>query len=201
MYAYIKGKAVGLSPTELILELTNGLAYQLSISLFTYNEIKNQENLKILTHLIVKEDSHTLFGFSTDAERDLFKLLISVSGVGPNTARLLLSTLSPQELRMAIVSENIALLKKAKGIGPKAAKRIILELKDKVIKEGGAESTVLEKTLTFDNKVREEALSALIALGFNRVQVNKTLSKLLNEDPGISDAGVLIKKALAFLTS
>lgn len=201
MFAYIKGNIAEINPTDLILEISSGVAYQISISVNTFNEIKSLEKVKILTHLVVKEDSHTLYGFYSAMERHLFRLLISVSGVGPNTARVLLSALSPEEIRSAIVSENIAVLKKAKGIGPKAAKRIILELKDKILKDSGAASEEIQKTLTPNKEAREEALSALIALGFNRVQINKALNNILSANPELSDAGNIIKKALSLLTS
>lgn len=201
MIAYIKGKLVQKTPTEVLIETAAGLGYRVFISLNTYNKIAQQTELTLLTHFIVKEDSQTLYGFAEQDERSIFELLIAVSGVGPSTARILLSTLSPAEVRQAIVSENIAVLKSAKGIGPKAAKRIVLELKDKVLKGSGQESAAIATTLTVDNTVREEALSALVALGFNKTMVQKALNRILKTTPNIKDSSVLIKQALGQLSS
>ncbi len=201
MIAYIKGTITEKSPTHIILETNSGIGYQIHISTNTYQEIKEATQTTILTHFVVKEDSQTLYGFATSQERNLFKHLISVSGVGPSTARVLLSTLLPAELRGAIIAENIAVLKTAKGIGPKAAKRIVLELKDKLLKDSGSESLAIAKTLTLNNVVREEALAALVALGFNRTQVQKTLNRILKQNASISDSSILIKNALAMLAS
>lgn len=201
MIAYIKGKLTQKTPTEVLIETAAGLGYRVFISLNTYNKIAQQTEITLLTHFIVKEDSQTLYGFAEQDERSIFELLISVSGVGPSTARILLSTLSPAEVRQAIVSENIAALKSAKGIGPKAAKRIVLELKDKVLKGSGAQSAAIATTLTVDNTVREEALSALVALGFNKTTVQKALNRILKATPTINDSSVLIKQALGQLSS
>lgn len=200
MIAYIKGQLVHKSPTDVIIE-ANGIGYRIHITLHTYNKIGNQKELKLLTHFIVKEDSQTLYGFADAEERTVFEQLISVSGVGPSTARLLLSALSAQDVKHAIVSENIAALKTAKGIGPKAAKRIVLELKDKILKEGGATSEAVSQTLTVDNTIREEALSALVALGFNKTQVQKTLNRILKANPNVKDSSTLIKQALGQLSA
>lgn len=201
MIAYLKGKLSLITPSEVIVETSNGIGYWVHITLGTYNLIKNLKEAQILTHLIVKEDSHTLYGFAEEDERHIFIQLISVSGVGPATARILLSTLSAEEVREAIISENINRLKSAKGIGPKAAKRIILELKDKLLKDGGSQSATIAQTLTVDNSVREEALSALLALGFNKSQVQKTLNTLLKTNQHYTDSSSLIKDALGKLSS
>lgn len=201
MIAYIKGKLTQKTPTEVLIETAAGLGYRVFISLNTYNKIAQQTEITLLTHFLVKEDSQTLYGFAEQDERSIFELLISVSGVGPSTARILLSTLSPAEVRQAIVSENIAALKSAKGIGPKAAKRLILELKDKILKGSGAQSAAIATTLTVDNTVREEALSALVALGFNKTTVQKALNRILKATPTIKDSSVLIKQALGQLSS
>lgn len=201
MIAYIKGKLTQKTPTEVLIETAAGLGYRVFISLNTYNKIAQQTELTLLTHFIVKEDSQTLYGFAEQDERSIFEMLISVSGVGPSTARILLSTLSPAEIRQAIVSENIAVLKSAKGIGPKAAKRLVLELKDKVLKGSGETSAAIATTLTVDNSVREEALSALVALGFNKTMVQKALNRILKTTPTINDSSVLIKQALGQLSS
>ena len=201
MIAYLKGKLSLITPSEVIVETSNGIGYWVHITLGTYNLIKNLKEAQILTHLIVKEDSHTLYGFAEEDERHIFVQLISVSGVGPATARILLSTLSAEEVREAIISENINRLKSAKGIGPKAAKRIILELKDKLLKDGGNQSAAIAQTLTVNNSVREEALSALLALGFNKSQVQKTVNTLLKTNQNYTDSSSLIKDALGKLSS
>lgn len=201
MIAYIKGKIIHKTQTELIIETASGIGYELNISVNTYQEIKDAEQVNMLTHFVVKEDSQTLYGFATEQERGMFRHLIGVSGVGPSTARVMLSTFSAAELRGAVIAENIAMLKTAKGIGPKAAKRIVLELKDKLLKDSGAESLAIAKTLTNNNVAREEALAALIALGFNKMQVQKALNRILKQNPSIDDAGMLIKEALAQLAS
>ena len=201
MIAYIKGKITHKTQTEVIVETGGGVGYELNISVNTYHDIKDKEEITMLTHFVVKEDSQTLYGFAGEQERTMFRHLISVSGVGPNTARVLLSSFSAAELRGAIIAENIATLKTAKGIGPKAAKRMVLELKDKLLKDSGAESLAIAKTLTQNNVVREEALAALVALGFNKMQVQKALNRILKQNPSIGDAGVLIKEALAQLAS
>ena len=201
MIAYLRGKLFQTTATDVVVETSNGIGYIVHITLGTYNAIKDLKEAKLLTHLIVKEDSHTLYGFADAAERHIFIQLISVSGVGPATARILLSTLSAQDVREAIISENINRLKSAKGIGPKAAKRIILELKDKLLKDSGEQSAAIAQTLTVDNSVREEALSALIALGFNKSQVQKALNSLLKSDKNYQNSSLLIKEALGKLSS
>jgi holliday junction DNA helicase RuvA len=202
MIVYLKGKLTDINPTSAIVETSSGIGYKVQITLSTYNKIKTlNKEIKLLTHFIVKEDSQTLYGFADEDERHIFTQLISVSGVGPSTARLLLSTLSAQDVRHAIISENIDTLKSAKGIGPKASKRIVLELKDKILKDGGVNSSVVAQALTINNIIREEALSALIALGFNKSLVQKTLNRVLKEKPDLSDSGELIKQALGQLSS
>lgn len=196
MIAYIKGAITFKSPTYIVVE-TAGIGYHVNISLNTFSEIEKLETVKILTHLQVKEDSHTLYGFFEEAERSMFVMLISVSGIGPNTARVLLSSMKVEEVRLAIVSENVAAFKKAKGVGPKTAKRIILDLKDKVIKESGDAPMVLAPT---NNRIREEALSAMMALGFPRITVQKTLNKILQQQPHVNNVEDLIKLALKNLS-
>lgn len=193
MIAYIKGTITFKNPTFILVE-AGGIGYHVNISLNTYARIEKLENIKILTHLLVREDSHTLYGFSDDAERAMFLHLISVSGVGPTTAQIVLSSLTTDELRSAIIGENVALFQKVKGIGPKTAKRIILDLKDKMLKDGG--ETMLTLLTPQDNTMREEALSALSALGFNRIAVQKTLNQLLRDHPGVGTVEELIKLAL-----
>lgn len=196
MITYLKGEITYKSPTNITVE-TGGVGYQVNISLHTYSQIEKLEKIKILTYLHIKEDSHTLYGFANEAERSLFVHLISVSGIGPNTARVVLSSLSPEDARSAIIGENVTVFNKVKGIGPKTAKRIILDLKDKLIKESG------DTPLTFtavDNTIRDEALSALVSLGFNRIQVQKALNKVLKEQPGTNNVEDLIKLALKQLS-
>lgn len=183
------------SPTFIVVEC-GGVGYHVNISLHTYAQIEKLETVKILTHQIIREDSHILYGFADDAERKLFQHLISVSGVGPATAQLMLSSMQPEEARDAVISENVAAFKSVKGIGPKTAKRIILDLKDKLVRESGEEPLTI---LPQDNTIREEALSALVALGFSRIEVQKTLNKILKEQPA-SSAEALIKLALRKLS-
>jgi len=193
MISYIKGTISFKNPTFILVE-AGGIGYHVNISLNTYARIEKLENIKILTHLLVREDSHTLYGFADDAERTMFVHLISVSGVGPTTAQIVLSSLTTEDLRSAIIGENVALFQKVKGIGPKTAKRIILDLKDKMLKDGG--DTSLTLLTPQDNTMREEALSALSALGFNRIAVQKTLNQILRDHPGVGTVEELIKLAL-----
>ena len=189
MITQIKGRLIEKSPTELVVDC-NGIGYSLNISLNTYSQIGNDENIKLYTYLLIKEDSHSIYGFFKKSERSLFKLLISVSGVGASTARMMLSSLSPSEIISAIMSENVQVIQSIKGIGLKTAQRIILELKDKVLSlnEAGDESLIL-------NKQSEEASSALEVLGYSRKQTSKLLSKIISENPGINVESI-IKKAL-----
>ncbi len=196
MISYIKGAIAVKSPTYVIVE-TGGIGYHINISLTTYAKIEKLEQVKLLTHFIVKEDSQTLYGFESGVERSLFVQLISVSGVGPNTAMVMLSTLSSDELKSAIIGENIVALKKIKGIGDRTAKRIILDLKDKIVKSSGDEPLTL---LPANNTVREEALQALVTLGFNKIKIQKVLNKLQKQSPEINTVEKLIKKALRFLS-
>ncbi len=196
MITYLKGKITFKTPTYIVVE-TGGVGYQVNISLYTYARIEQLEDVKILTYLHIKEDSHTLYGFAEEAERRLFIHLISVSGVGPNTARIMLSSLDPEEVRSAIIGENIAAFKSVKGIGPKTAKRLIIDLKDKLVKESGEAPITITPA---DNTMRDEALSALVALGFPRIQVQKILNKLLKEQPGVQSVEELIKLALKQLS-
>ncbi len=197
MITYVKGAITHKSPTFIIVE-TNGIGYHINISLHTYAQIEKLEQVKILTHLHIKEDSHTLFGFADAAERSLFVHLLSVSGIGPNTAQLMLSAMNPEEMRAAVVAEDVNALKRIKGVGPKTAKRIILDLKDKLLKDAGAEAPSLAPQQ--DNTIREEALSALLALQFNRIQAQKALNKVLKTQPANLNVEVLIKLALKELS-
>jgi holliday junction DNA helicase RuvA len=199
MIAYIKGKLTFKSRTAVIVE-ANGVGYWIEITLTTYSKIANATDTQLLTHLVIREDAHTLYGFLEAEEKEMFGHLISVSGVGPNTARILLSALTPEEIRTAVIAEKDSILRNAKGIGPKNAKRIVLELKDKLLKDSGATSEAIAASLMTDNSGREEALAALVALGFNKIQVQKTLNQIIREQPEVKDSGELIKLALTQLT-
>ena len=198
MITYIKGQITEKSPTYLVVE-ANSIGYHIHISLNTYSYYEDKTEVKVLTWLQVREDAHVLFGFSTEAERSIFLLLLSVSGVGTNTARLLLSGMNVEELKAAIIQEDVVTFSKVKGIGPKTAKRIIVELKDKVIKDSGEHAGNLLSNPQ-DNTTRDEALSALVALGFNRIVVQKALTAILKEDASIKNVEDLIKKALRHLS-
>jgi len=192
MITYIKGEITYKTPTFIIVE-TGGLGYHVNISLHTYAQIEKMERIKILTHLQIKEDSHTLYGFAEADERTLFVQLLSVSGIGPSTAQVMLSSMNPDELKGAIISEDLVAFKRVKGVGPKTAKRIILDLKDKVMKESGGAPLTLSPQ---DNTIRDEALSALVTLGYNRIQVQKVLNIIIKTQPGVDSVETLIKMAL-----
>jgi len=198
MITYIKGDITLKNPTYLIIE-TAGIGYMVHISLHTYSQVEKLENTRILTHLHIKEDSHTLYGFADEQERSLFRHLISVSGIGPGTAQIILSAMNPEDIRAAILGERDDAFRSVKGIGPKTAKRLILDLKDKLSKDAG-ESIPLPLSPS-DNTIREEALSALVALGFNRIAVQKTLNLILKQQPAIGSVEPLIKLALRELSS
>lgn len=189
MITQIKGRLIEKSPTELVIDC-NGVGYSINISLNTYSQIGDDENIKLFTHLIIKEDSHSLYGFFKKSERSLFKLLISVSGVGASTARMMLSSLSPGEIISAIMSGSVQIIQSIKGIGTKTAQRVILELKDKVMMLDESENEHL--TLTNEST---EASSALEVLGYSQKQTSKILTQILSENPGIN-VETLIKKAL-----
>jgi len=190
MITHIEGKLVEKNPTDVVIDC-NGVGYMLNISLHTFGQIPDKEHLRLYTYLQVKEDSHTLYGFSTKTEREIFKLLISVSGVGASTARTMLSSLNPEQVKDAIASADVAIIQSVKGIGAKTAQRIILDLKDKVLKVYGID----EVSLSQNNTNKSEALSALEVLGFNKKQSEKVIEKILAQQP---DANVetLIKDAL-----
>jgi holliday junction DNA helicase RuvA len=187
MIDFIKGQIAYKNPAFIILETSGGVGYRLNISLNTYAKIEKEENVRLLTHLQIREDAHVLFGFAEETERHLFQMLISVSGVGMNA----------DEVRSAILGENEGAFNKVKGIGPKTAKRIILDLKDKIVKDGG-ESTSLNLSVG-NNTMRDEALSALVSLGFQRIAVQKVLNKILLDKAAVS-VEELIKTAIRQLT-
>ncbi len=190
MYEYISGEITELSPTLAVIEAA-GVGYAIHISLSTYSSLSGKKQTRIYTHLIVREDAHLLFGFATIQERELFRNLLSVNGVGAATAMMMLSSLSPDEIASAIASDNVNLLKSVKGIGLKTAQRIIIELKDKIAKTVIAGQILVPS----DNTVQNEALSALVMLGFARKDAEKAVSGILKEQPGIS-VEILIKNAL-----
>ncbi len=194
MFAYVEGLLTEKNPAYAVVDCT-GVGYLVHISLHTYTQIKDLTNARLLTHLIVREDAHLLYGFFTEEERRIFKLLISVSGIGSNTARMILSSLSPKELIQAILAGNEPLLKKVKGIGAKTAQRLILELKDKVSKDSRPE----DFGSLYNNTNREEALSALVILGFARPAVEKALDGLLREHGMAIPVEQLIRLALKVL--
>lgn len=196
MYAYLKGEITFRSPAFITLEV-NGIGFHLNIPLSTYTAIEGQERATIYTHLIVKEDAHTLYGFATQTERAMFVQLIGVTGVGATTAQLILSSMSVDEVRAAVIGEQAHVLQRVKGIGAKTAKQIILDLKNKLAKEAPEGFPVLLPS--FDNALREEALSALIALGFNRIAVQKALNQVLKENPSVGKVEDLIKLTLKAL--
>lgn len=190
MLDYLSGKLVEKHPTHLVLEC-GGVGYFLNISLNTYSAIPDAENLKVYTHLQIREDAHTLFGFYTLAEREVFRLLISVSGVGSSTARTMLSSMTPAQVRDAIASEDVVAIKAVKGIGAKTAQRVILDLRDKVLKVYDLD----EVSPRPNNTNKEEALSALEVLGFARKSAEKVVDAALRQDPSLSVEGI-IKSAL-----
>ena len=193
MYEFIEGDFVEKSPAHLVVS-TGHLAYYIHISVLTYSTVSNLPGGRIYLHFVVREDVQMLYGFSTRSEREIFRLLISVSGVGANTARLILSSLTSDEITQAILSGNVAVLQGIKGIGAKSAQRIIIDLKDKVGKGAGIDELFFSQ----DNTSREEALSALVALGFPKRTVEKILTRILSEQPELSVEEV-VKAALKFI--
>lgn len=197
MFAYLKGKIAFRSPAFIVVDV-QGVGYHVNIPVSTYTAIEGREESVIYTHLIVREDAHTLYGFATQTERNLFIQLIGVTGVGATTAQLLLSSMTVDEIRASIIGEQAHVLQRVKGIGAKTAKQIILDLKDKLAKDGGP-GDVPVLLPAADNTVREEALSALLALGFTRIAVQKALNAVLKENPGVSRVEDLIKLTLKAL--
>lgn len=194
MYTHIQGKLVEKSPTFVIIDV-NGIGFQIHISLNTYSAIGDQELCKLFTHFVVREDAQLLYGFATENERQLFQHLISVSGVGANTARLILSAIPPHELHATITGSNIAALQAVKGIGGKTAQRIIIDLKDKLEKvEFSGENVVFTH-----NTKKDEALSGLVILGFNKNVANKALDKILKSSDTELSVEQLIKNSLKIL--
>ena len=190
MISHLKGKLVEKNPTYLIIEC-GGVGYFVNISLNTYSLVANDELVMIYTHLIVREDAHILYGFADQSERDIFRLLISVSGIGSSTARTMLSSLTPQQARDAIASGDVVKIQSVKGIGAKTAQRVILDLKDKILKF----YDISEVSPNSNNTNREEALSALEVLGFVRKQAERAVDKAIDQDASLSVEDI-IKLAL-----
>jgi len=190
MIDYIKGTITQVTPTFLTIE-TGGTGYYINISLTTYAKLEGKSDFKILVHEVIREDSYQLFGFADKEERDIFRYLISVSGVGASTARMMLSSLSPVEIEKAIIGSDVNILKSVKGIGLKTAQRIIVDLKDKLGKQAGSG----EIFAFADNTKREEALSALVMLGFVKSAVTKVLDKIIREKQNLTVED-MIKRAL-----
>ncbi len=193
MITHLRGKLVEKNPTYVIVEC-NGIGYYAHISLNTYSKLPDNEAVFLHTYLSIKEDSNTLYGFVEKIEREIFKLLISVSGVGPSTARTMLSSMSTEEIQQAIASGDAVKIQSVKGIGTKTSQRVIIDLKDKILKTYGMD----EVSVSQNNTNKEEALTALEVLGFTRKQSEKVVDRILRDDMLISVAG-LIKQALKIL--
>lgn len=190
MITHLKGKLTEKNPTHIIVECA-GVGYFVNISLHTFSKLTDSDNISIFTHLQVKEDSHTLFGFAEKSEREIFRLLLSVSGIGSSTARTMLSSLSPAQIRDAIASGDAATIQSIKGIGTKTAQRVILDLRDKILKVYDID----EVSTAANNTNKEEALSALEVLGFARRSAEKVVDKVLRQDSSLSVENI-IKLAL-----
>lgn len=196
MITYITGKLIEKNPAYLIVETAGGVAYFVHISLYTFTKLKEENQVKIFTHYIIKEDAHLLYGFADEDERMLFRLLISVNGIGANTARLILSSLNAQELCQAIATEDVRTIQAVKGIGSKTAQRMVLDLKDKIMKSAPQNTDKFSK---INNNNKNEALSALVSLGFAKNPAEAMLDKIIQSE-GISlSVEDLIKKALKLL--
>lgn len=194
MYAYIDGKLVFKSAAFVVID-AGGVGYHINISLNTYSKLATTERCKLFTWLHVKEDGHTLYGFIDEGERRLFLHLISISGIGPNTGRMMLSSVTPEEIRDAIISGNVSLIQRIKGIGPKSAQRVILELQDKLKKEGSDTLSVVPINRT----AKDEALAALVMLGFAQNAAEKVLMSEINKNGSELTVEQLIKAALKSL--
>ena len=196
MIDYIKGEIIELTPTDIVLEC-HGVGYNILISVQTYSALDGKKDATVYIHHYLREDEELYYGFATKEERKMFRLLIGVSGVGASTARMMLSSLSVEEIQNAILSEDVSRIKSVKGIGLKSAQRIIIELKDKVVKGGETDMSALFTQV--DNKASEEATTALIMLGFTKVNVNKAVNAVLKEDPTATVENI-IRKSLQKLS-
>jgi len=191
MYAYLQGKFTYKSPAQVYVDV-NGVGYELNISLNTFSAIQALHEGRLYTHLQVKEDAHVLFGFFDKEEKDIFLLLISVSGIGASIARMMLSSMKPDEISKAIIQGDVNLIERVKGIGKKTAERLVLELKDKVGKYSGSQDIVMNA----GNRMERDALTAMTALGISRIQAEQSIQKIMRAEPGITILEELIKKAL-----
>jgi holliday junction DNA helicase RuvA len=191
MYAYLEGKFTMKNPAQVYVDI-NGIGFEVNISLNTYSHIQSSVSGKLFTYLQVKEDGHTLFGFFDKGEKDMFIQLISVSGIGANTARMMLSHLKPDELSTAIQQGNIKLLESIKGIGKKTAERLVLELRDKIHKI----DSIIPIQVNAGNRIQQDALNALVALGISKAQAEAAVKKIAATDPDSNNLEDLIKKAL-----
>lgn len=194
MITFIKGKLAEKTPTHAVIE-SNGVGYLLHISLSTFSKIPDKENILLYTHLSIREDAHTLFGFFDKLEREIFRLLISVSGVGPSIARTMLSSMTSEQIQQAIATEDIPTIQSVKGIGAKTAQRVIIDLKDKILKTYAISEDSMAGS---HNTIKDEALSALEVLGYTKRQVEKLIQKLIQGNPNIG-LEELIKQALKSL--
>jgi holliday junction DNA helicase RuvA len=194
MIAFLRGRLVHLDPTHVLIDV-NGIGYHVNISLQTYTAVKEQENIQLFTHLAIREDAHVLFGFSGEDEKRLFQQLISVSGVGPSTAIVMLSYMNTQEVKNAIVREDAAALQAIKGIGGKTAQRVIIELKDKLKKESWEE---VQPSISAGphNTIKKEALSALLTLGLPKASAEKSIDTVLKKSGNTITLEDLVKQAL-----
>lgn len=190
MITHLQGRLVEKNPTDVVVDC-NGVGYFINISLHTFSELPSNENVKLFTHLLIREDSHTLYGFSSVVEREIFRLLISVSGVGASIARTMLSSLAPEQVMEAIAQNDITTIQSVKGIGAKTAQRVVLDLKDKILKVYGLSSI----SAGASNTNKNEALSALETLGFVRKQSEKVVDAIVKENPQAS-IEMIIKQAL-----
>ena len=197
MIEYIKGEISDLTPTYCVLE-TNGIGYMLNISLVTYQELQGQSAVRLYVYENIREDAHVLYGFLTKAERELFLLLISVSGVGAATARMILSSFTVAELQEVIATGNVNAIKSVKGIGLKSAQRIIVDLKDKIGTMHNAQCTMHNVGVGSNNENMEEAVAALVALGFQKATSVKVVEKLMKEDATMA-VGKIVKRALSMM--
>ena len=194
MFEYIKGKITGANPSFVVVETSN-IGYFIKISLNTYSQITEKSEIKLYLHQILREDTNDLYGFSENSEREIFRLLISVSGIGANTARVMLSSLKPEEIKTAISTNDVATIKSIKGIGVKTAQRVIIDLKDKIDKIGIADSDVIP----IDNTNKQEALSALVMLGFTKKSAEKVLNNIIKKEGNLT-VEELVKKSLKGLS-
>ncbi|MDY6326485.1 MAG: Holliday junction branch migration protein RuvA [Bacteroidales bacterium] len=196
MINHIVGKVTEINPAYVVVETAGGVGYYINISLATFSDIKDKESVSLLTHFIVKEDSQVLYGFSTEEERELFKLLLTVNGIGPNTSRLILSSMSVGEVIGAISAEDTKAIQSVKGIGAKTAQRVVIELKDKARKASWSEQAKIN--VAYNNN-KYEALSALVALGFPKAGAESVLDKIIKAEGMQLSVEELIKKALKLL--